>query len=57
MTRTRFSARTQPRRSSPALENGDLVAQDKDLGLFGTLGPGEQGKPAECAEQRKVRET
>ena len=27
----------QPRRSSLALENGDLVAQDKDLGLFGTL--------------------
>jgi hypothetical protein len=26
----------QPRRSSLALENGDLVAQDKDLGLFGT---------------------
>ena len=27
----------QPRRSSLALESGDLVAQDKDLGLFGTL--------------------
>jgi hypothetical protein len=30
-----------------ALEHGELVAQDEDLGVFGAIGAGEQGKPAE----------
>ena len=37
----------QPRCSSMTLENGDLVAQDEDLGVLGTIGPGEQGEPAQ----------
>jgi len=34
------------------LEYGELVAQDEDLGIFGAVGAGEQGKPAEHAEHR-----
>ena len=30
-----------------ALEHGDLVTQDENLCVFGPVGPGEQGKPAE----------
>jgi len=39
------------------LEDGDLVAQDKDLGVFGAVGPGKQGEPAEYAEHRQVSES
>ena len=39
-----------------ALEDGDLAAQDKDLGVLGAVGPGKQGKPAEYAEHRQVSE-
>jgi hypothetical protein len=28
------------------------MAQDKDLGVLGLVGPGEHGKPAEHAEHR-----
>jgi hypothetical protein len=40
-----------------ALENGDLVAQDEDLGVLGAVGAGEQGDPAEYPEHRKVGES
>jgi hypothetical protein len=39
------------------LKNGDLVAQDQDLRVLGTVGPGEQGEPAECLQHRKVGES
>ena len=42
------------RRSSMALENGELVAQDEDLRVLGAVGVGEQGKPAEHAEHRQI---
>ena len=38
------------------LEHGDLVAQDEDLGVLGTVGACEQGKPAEYAQCRQVGE-
>jgi len=47
----------QPRRPDLALENGDLVPQDQDLGVLGVIGPGEQGEPAEHAEHRQVGES
>jgi hypothetical protein len=37
----------QPGRLDLPLEHGDLVAQDQDLRVLGTVGAGEQGKPAE----------
>ena len=37
-----------------ALEYGDLVAQEEDLGVLVAVGAGEQGKPAEDAEHRQV---
>jgi hypothetical protein len=40
-----------------ALENGDLVTQQEDLGVLGAVGAGEQGKPAEHAEHRQVGKT
>jgi len=40
-----------------ALEDSDLVAQDEDLGVFGVVGAGKQGKPAEYSEHRKVSES
>jgi len=40
-----------------ALEHGDLVAQDEDLGVLGTIGPGEQGEPAEYPERREISES
>ena len=46
----------QPRDSHLALEHGDLMAQDKDLGVLGTVGPGEQGQPAKHAQRGQVRE-
>jgi hypothetical protein len=33
------------------------MAQDQDLGVLGTVGPGEQGEPAEHAQHRKVCES
>ena len=39
------------------LENGDLVAQDEDLGILGAVGAGEQGKPAEHAQYRQIGES
>jgi hypothetical protein len=40
-----------------ALEHGDLMAEDQDLDVLDTLGPGEQGKPAECMQHREVGES
>jgi hypothetical protein len=47
----------QLRRLDLVLEDGDLVAQDEDLGILGALGPGEQGEPAEHAQHRKIGES
>jgi hypothetical protein len=47
----------QPRRPRLALEHGELVAQDEDLGVFGAIGAGEQGKPAEHAELRQISQS
>jgi hypothetical protein len=44
----------QPRGLDLALEHGDLMAQDQDPGVLGAAGPGEQGKPAERPQHRKV---
>ena len=46
----------QPRGLDLALEHGDLMAQDQDLRVLGPVGAGEQGKPAEDPEHRKVSE-
>jgi hypothetical protein len=40
-----------------ALQHGDLVAQDEDLGVPGAVGASEQGEPAEHAEHRQLGET
>jgi hypothetical protein len=47
----------QPRVLELPLEHGDLVAQDKDLGVLGTVGAGEQGEPAEHVQHRQVGES
>ena len=47
----------QPRGPDLALEHGDLVAQEEDLGVLGPVGAGEQGKPAEDAEHRQISES
>jgi len=39
------------------LKDGDLVAQDEDLGVPGPVRPGEQGQPAEHPEHREVGES
>jgi hypothetical protein len=39
------------------LKDGDLMAQDQDLGVLGTVGAGEQGQPAEHAQHRQVGES
>jgi hypothetical protein len=44
----------QPRCADLALEHGDLMTQDEDLGVFGAVGSGEQGEPAEYTEHRQV---
>lgn len=44
--RTARSAQDRPRGPDLAREHGDLVTQDEGLGVLGTVGPGEQGKPA-----------
>jgi hypothetical protein len=47
----------QPRGLDLALRYGDRMAQGRDLDVLGTVGPGEQGKPAEHAQHRQVGET
>ena len=47
----------QPRCLDLALEHGDLMAQDEDLGVLGTVGAGEQGEPAEHPQHREVSES
>ena len=47
----------QLRRPGLALEHGDLVAQEEDLGVLGPVGAGKQGKPAEDAEHRQITES
>jgi hypothetical protein len=37
-----------------ALEHGDLVPQDQDLGVLGPVGLVEKGKPAEHAQHCQV---
>ena len=39
------------------LEDGDLVRQDQYLGVLGSVGAGEQGKPAEHPQHRQVGES
>jgi hypothetical protein len=46
----------QPRGFDLALEYGDLMAQDQDLGVLGTVGPGKQGEPAAHAQHRQISE-
>jgi hypothetical protein len=40
-----------------ALEDGDLMTQDQDLGVLGTVGPGEQCEPAEHADHHQISKT
>jgi len=47
----------QPQGFDLALDNGDLVAQDQDLGVLGAVRTGEQGEPAEYLEHREVSES
>ena len=47
----------QLRRPGLALEYGDLVPQEEDLGVLGPVGAGKQGKPAEDAEHRQITES
>jgi hypothetical protein len=47
----------QPRDLDPAPDNGNLMAQDQDLGVPGAAAAGEQGKPAEHAQHRQVGES
>jgi hypothetical protein len=44
----------QLRRPGLALEHGDLVAQDEDLGVLGPVRVSEQGKPVEHAQHRQI---
>ena len=37
-----------------ALEHGHLMAQDQDLRVLSTVGPGEQDEPAEDAKHRHI---
>jgi len=39
------------------LEHGDPMSQDQDLRLLGTVGPREQGKPAEHAQHGELGES
>jgi hypothetical protein len=47
----------QPRVLDLPLENCGLVPQNQDFRVLGTVRPGEQGKPAERAQHRQVRES
>jgi hypothetical protein len=39
------------------LEHRDLMTQDENPGVLVTVGPGEQGEPAEHAQQRQLSES
>jgi hypothetical protein len=47
----------QPRPFDLALQDGNLVAQDEDLGVLGAVGAGEQSQPAGHADHRKVSQS
>jgi len=47
----------QPRVLDLPLKDGELMAQDQDLGVLGTVGAGGQGQPAEHAQHRRVGES
>ena len=47
----------QLRRLDLALEDGNLMTQEQDLGIFGPIGASEKGEPAEHAEHRQVGES
>jgi hypothetical protein len=47
----------QARRPDLTLEDGDLMTQDQDLGVLGTVGPGEQCEPAEHADHHQISKT
>jgi hypothetical protein len=47
----------QPRDLDLALEDSDLMAEDQDLGVLGTVRPGKQGEPAEHTQHRQVGES
>jgi hypothetical protein len=47
----------QPGSLDLALQRSDLMVQDQDLRVLGTVGPGEQGQPAEHAQHGQVRES
>ena len=46
----------QSRHLDLALEHGDVVAQDEDLGILGAVRPRQQAKPAEHTQHRQVSE-
>jgi hypothetical protein len=47
----------QPRCLDLALEHSNLVAQEEDLGIFGPVGAGGQGKPAEHAQHCQISQS
>jgi hypothetical protein len=47
----------QPRRPDLALEHGDLVAQDQDLGVLSAVRTGEQGEPAKHPQYHNIGES
>lgn len=47
----------QPRRLDLALEDGNLVTQEQDLGIFGPIAAGEKGEPAEDVEHRQISDS
>jgi len=47
----------QPRGLDLTLKDGDQMAQDQDLSVFGAIGAGKQGQPAEYPERRQVGES
>ena len=47
----------QLRRLDLALEDGNLMTQEQDLGIFGPIGASEKGEPAEHAEHRQISDS
>jgi len=47
----------QARSLDLTLQHGNLMAQDEDLGVLGTVGACEQGEPAEHPQHREVDES
>jgi hypothetical protein len=47
----------QPRGLDLTLEHGDLMTQDEDLGVLGTVGTSQQGKPAEHSDHHQVSQS